>query len=814
MTSIDSLIRGGGGGAALYVIDNCETEVEAAAVATWIAGVVSDEPDARVLVTAWRPLDYAAEHVVRLGPLGAASIGGGEPADVALLIESARAAGADVRDGPSVRAHAQRLGGIPLAIRLAARRPTAVTPSELADTIDAHLTVLSSHRPDERHGSLAATIDLAVRALPTEHYELLALLSAVVGPFTLEIATAMAGGVSRGDTVVAVQELVESGLVAATHGERRTVYRLLDPVRTYVSGTLAGADLRGAAMRRIADHRRAQWDALILDGSSATTQLDRLAALLESYPALLEWMLDGHVDGSTARSTYAHLQAVLPALASEVTVLGERLLERWPDGPDDELSVVLGTRALALASVGRTADASASAERALAMPGASPPGRVFALWARARVASASSDWAAAAIALREATEVAGDARLVALRHESLGRLGAAELQRGDVSAVRRAAGDVVASGAAANDVVPQVGGGLLRAAAAFVDGDRAAATEQLARVEELLDLADTTTQRLGVVEQLRFEADVLGAVLAARSDAPAAVGQRWRALVTHPITNRRPELRDLALHALAATAAARDPGLARLAVQALGGDHRAAVYADPYPNAAHGLPPAPGRAAHGTPSVDGLLAHLAQPPSGADDRPHTAGGGSAPDTPAVTGVMRRSGALWSLTYEHVTVQVRGLKGFDDIAVLVTRPHRDVAALELAGARVLQGAPGATLDASARRAYRERLRDLDHEIAIADEHHDTERAWLLDAERAALIDELQRAFGLLGPRQAGSTAERARNAVAYRIRKALRELAPVHPVLERHLATAIRTGSQCRYAPDVPVSWDVVSGPRA
>ena len=73
--------------------------------------------------------------------------------------------------------------------------------------------------------------------------------------------------------------------------------------------------------------------------------------------------------------------------------------------------------------------------------------------------------------------------------------------------------------------------------------------------------------------------------------------------------------------------------------------------------------------------------------------------------------------------------------------------------------------------------------------------------------AVILDHLSGALGLGGrSRQLGSAAERARSAVTWRIRNAIRKIASAHPRLGRHLENAIRTGTFCVYEPETPVDW--------
>ena len=69
--------------------------------------------------------------------------------------------------------------------------------------------------------------------------------------------------------------------------------------------------------------------------------------------------------------------------------------------------------------------------------------------------------------------------------------------------------------------------------------------------------------------------------------------------------------------------------------------------------------------------------------------------------------------------------------------------------------------------------------------------------------------LRKATGLGGrDRRTGDTSERARSAVTWRIRHAIRKLEAVHPALARHLRASIKTGAFCSYEPEKETHWFV------
>jgi AAA ATPase-like protein len=191
--------------------------------------------------------------------------------------------------------------------------------------------------------------------------------------------------------------------------------------------------------------------------------------------------------------------------------------------------------------------------------------------------------------------------------------------------------------------------------------------------------------------------------------------------------------------------------------------------------------------------------------------------------PRADHAFRRDGEMWTLAYRGREIRMRDSKGLRDLHALLARTGTAVAALDLAAAPGghQPGAPagpyvlhppsdtGEVIDAQARVAYRQRLRELDEAAAEADAAADIERSARIAAERDALVAALTEAYGLGGRvRRSGSVAERARTAVTARIRDAIRRISEAHPELGRHLARSVRTGTFCVYEPDQPVRWSL------
>jgi hypothetical protein len=188
--------------------------------------------------------------------------------------------------------------------------------------------------------------------------------------------------------------------------------------------------------------------------------------------------------------------------------------------------------------------------------------------------------------------------------------------------------------------------------------------------------------------------------------------------------------------------------------------------------------------------------------------------------------FRRDGDVWTVAFAGRAARLTDTKGLRDIAQLLARPGVGVHCSELIAAaeRVRTGpAPSAreaaeaglslgsggseVLDERAREAYRARLSDLQEELEDAESSNDPERAARARGELDFLAGELASAYGLGGrPRKVADPTERARKAVAERIRAAIGRVRTAHPELGRHLGNSIRTGTFCSYTPEAPIDW--------
>ena len=235
----------------LIVLDSCEHVIDA--VASLAEQLVTGAPGVHILATSREPLRAKGERVHRLQPLDV-------PADpsqlsavealaypaVQLFVERAAAVldGFELSDAdaPIVSAICLKLGGLALAIELAAARVDVFGIQQLKLLLDDRFRILNQgmRTAQPRHQSLAATLDWSYEFLPEIERAVLCRLSVFAGAFTLDGAVAIAGD-DEIDVVDALANLVAKSLVSADVGGAIVRYRLLETTRVYALEKLKNA---------------------------------------------------------------------------------------------------------------------------------------------------------------------------------------------------------------------------------------------------------------------------------------------------------------------------------------------------------------------------------------------------------------------------------------------------------------------------------------------------------------------------------------------------------------------------------------------
>ncbi len=169
--------------------------------------------------------------------------------------------------------------------------------------------------------------------------------------------------------------------------------------------------------------------------------------------------------------------------------------------------------------------------------------------------------------------------------------------------------------------------------------------------------------------------------------------------------------------------------------------------------------------------------------------------------------LMRHADSWLFEYANQQVILPDMKGLHDIRRLLERPGDEIHCLDLTERNDETYTGDAALDDKARQSLKSRIRDLQEDLAEAEDMNDIGRAERARTEMDQLVELLASALGLGGrSRRLGDLTERARTTVTWRIRHAVRKIEAAHPSLGMHLANSLRTGVFCSYRPEQPVAW--------
>ncbi|MFE7929223.1 ATP-binding protein [Streptomyces sp. NPDC057456] len=337
----------------LLVLDNCERV--SVAVAPFLERLLAACPRLRVLVTSRARLMVPFERVFPVPPLSRA--GGAESEAVALFMDRASAAGRP--PGPAaneaVVTICERLGGMALAIELAAARWSTLGPDGLTAGLSDQLRILTGGpRADDRHRSVRAVLDWSHDLLEPQSQALLRRVSAFVAPFTAEAAAEVAGFAPLDPAAVVdgLGRLAEQSLLGVTSSATGTRYHALETIRQYGTERLAEADeLIPVRSRHV------NWcliGASALAGASGADWRARFEAVADDLRAALTWAAD-----RPERRADAHRLALsLAELAFFRNLLGEsqQRYEQAAGLSDDAAAAAALRQAAAVAGCRRLGD--------------------------------------------------------------------------------------------------------------------------------------------------------------------------------------------------------------------------------------------------------------------------------------------------------------------------------------------------------------------------------------------------------------------------------------------------------------------------
>jgi len=73
----------------------------------------------------------------------------------------------------------------------------------------------------------------------------------------------------------------------------------------------------------------------------------------------------------------------------------------------------------------------------------------------------------------------------------------------------------------------------------------------------------------------------------------------------------------------------------------------------------------------------------------------------------------------------------------------------------------------------------------------------------------LVDQLSKSLGLGGKqRKIPNHVDKARSAVTWRIRSAIKKIRDSHESLGKHFAKSLKTGTFCSYNPEKKIDWEL------
>ncbi|WP_422079904.1 tetratricopeptide repeat protein [Ulvibacterium sp.] len=181
---------------------------------------------------------------------------------------------------------------------------------------------------------------------------------------------------------------------------------------------------------------------------------------------------------------------------------------------------------------------------------------------------------------------------------------------------------------------------------------------------------------------------------------------------------------------------------------------------------------------------------------------------SRPSQQITTGSFIHNGELWNLEYANQSIILKDAKGFHDIAKLLQHPEKQIHCTELMGT-FLDNPGDVTLDTKSIGAYKKRILELQSLIREAEDVGDNKSYTEIREEYESLLDHLSKAMGTGGQaRKIGSSLEKARSAVTWRIRSTIKKIEKAHPQLGKHLSNSIKTGTFCSYVPESTHSWSI------
>lgn len=287
----------------LLLLDNCEQlvgdEPGTGPLPDLLRILLMASPALRIVVTSQTKVGVRGEHLLPVPPLCTGVDNSCEPAEGGvvheaqrLLLDRAQEIGVRIprTQYALVSTLCQLLGGLPLAIELAAGKLDILTLQEMVDQHNLLHVLVGGSSEQRRHRTLRSTLDWSYNLLTPDEKHMFMLTSVFDGGFDLHSATAVAAtqGVDEGEVLGRLARLVRKSLVLTEQRDGRTRYRMLPIIRQY------GRELINQSGK---------------EPSLLQSHADYFAALLERGAD--EWLSDGEVEWM--RTLHADLANILTA---------------------------------------------------------------------------------------------------------------------------------------------------------------------------------------------------------------------------------------------------------------------------------------------------------------------------------------------------------------------------------------------------------------------------------------------------------------------------------------------------------------------
>ena len=378
-----------GGRRVLFVLDNFEQLVDAGGPQA-LAALLDALPLSHVLVTSRRVARLEGEVELALAPLAEPdeaeppSSAARNPA-VALFVDRARSVRSNFRlttgNVADVIDICRTLGGLPLALELAASRIRTYAPRELAAEVRRGFAVLARGGAQAerlpRHASLNAAVQWSWDLLDAREQAFLADLSVFRGAFGAAEAASVTGAARAHDLL---DSLAADSLLQQDSGndEDASRFRMLPAVREFMHGRVAAS--RTKALQHA--HR-----CFCIERVSTAASAHRPigSGLVDDVLRALQTALDdGDHDAALTLGLATQLRWEWVGTPPEALALFQRAAEESPETAIG-LPAFLGLLARLLVQAGEPRAATAAVERAIALA-RSPIDRVEALFSHVRVA--------------------------------------------------------------------------------------------------------------------------------------------------------------------------------------------------------------------------------------------------------------------------------------------------------------------------------------------------------------------------------------------------------------------------------------------